>query len=327
MGGSSVQQPPVPDAGNIIGQDASVNRLDQFTPFGNLTFSGPNNRVANLNFSPEIQGLFNQMMGLQGDALGSAQNLFGGGSFGQGINLDQFSGIQQGFDESGIDFENFDETGLPQIPGDFGEFQSGIEDALFNRGSRLLNPQFDRQEEQLRQTLANQGLFSGDQAAGEQFQIQGENKNRAFADLADQSVLRGGQEASRQLANILGARGQGLQEQGFDNQASGLRAGLAQQQLQNNNAGRQQGLLEQLGIQQGDMAQLAQLMQLGSPNTPGLSDFFGPGQVDVLGAEGLEANVRNQNFQGELQQRSGFLDGLFGLGSAGIGAFGEIKSS
>jgi len=380
---STPQAPPVPDPREIAELDAEFNRIDQFTPFGSLVFGGDSRNEATLSFSPEIQALFNQQLDVDSGLLGQALTRLGGldpnqidlSSFGPiqsdaGLNNLNFSGLpgidpsmfglgpgQQDALQRGISLE-----GLPEIPTDINQFRGDVEDAFFQRGRQLLNPEFQRQEESLNQRLANQGLPQGSEAFGEQSQIFGENRNRAFQDLANQSILTGGQEASRQLANILGARQQGFGErlgQGqFNNQAIMSEFGrnigafganaqarsqltgeqfqegqfnnlVGQQNLQNQNAGRVQALSEALGIRGNAFNELASLLGLQQVQQPGLSNFFGPGQVDTLGGFGLAQNQANANYQGALNQQQGALGGLFGLGSAalsGAGAAGGFGS-
>ena len=67
---------PSPDE---IGQaGARYNRIDQYTPWGSLTYSGPDRSVATQQLPPEMLALQNQMMGLRGGALAQLLARFGG---------------------------------------------------------------------------------------------------------------------------------------------------------------------------------------------------------------------------------------------------------
>ncbi len=59
--------------------------------------------------------------------------------------------------------------------------------------------------------------------------------------------------------------------------------------------------------------------------TPGLNGFFSPSGVDVNGSASIAANAANQNYNALMQQYSGNLQGLYGLGSAGIAAFSDRR--
>ena len=66
-GSTTVQSP---DPFTVAQADATFNRINQFTPFGNLTFSNDGqgiNNVATMSLNPQLAGLFNQ--GLINDQL------------------------------------------------------------------------------------------------------------------------------------------------------------------------------------------------------------------------------------------------------------------
>lgn len=307
--GGSTTTVQAPDPREVAGAEAEYNRINQVTPFGNLTFSGPNRNTATLEFTPEMQQLFNTRMGID-QSLASAGGERIGALDPNPINLDQFGPIQ-----STAGFSQYNPTGLPEIPTDMGAYRNNIEDAYFQRGRRLLDPTYQRQEEQLRQTLANQGLPSTGNAFLDQFDQFNTSRNSAYGNLANEAVMYGGQEASRLLADALASRGQlyneGLTTTGFNNQ-------LLQQDLMNANAGRVQGLNEATGIRGNQFNEMAALLGLQQVQAPQMSNFFAPGQVDILGANqlGLQANMFNAQQQN--QMNSGKNSGLAGLGSAYI---------
>ena len=318
---SGPKQPTPPDPYEIARADSEFNRINQNTPFGSLEFSGENNNIANMTFSPEIQALFDQQTNLSGQTLDQAGQRLAGLDQNP-IDMSMFNGIQQ---DAGL--SEFNPTGLPEVPGDFNQLRKDQEDAFFQRGRRLLEPQFQRQNEGLQQQLANQGLVANDEASLDQFDQFNDNRNRTFQDLADQSIQRGGDEMQRELANILSTRGQLFGEQ-F--QESGFNNNVRQQGLQNNNAGRLQGLQEQLGSRGQQFNEFASLMGLGQTQMPGLENFFGPGQTDFLGAQALNQQQQNNNFNASTGNKNAGLGGLFGLGSSLItgagnaGGFGNL---
>ena len=286
MGKKSAPSAPQPvDPYEVARADAEFNRIDQFTPAGSLTFSGENRNQANLEFSPEVQALFDQQLQLDGTMLGSSLDRLGMMDPNQ-IDLSQFGPIQSNIDRSGLGFgapdmnglpglniPNFGTVGpgpeqqgaanffgpsygiqqgiegvglptfgsdatvqqgvvfsnLPDLPQDFNALRTNVEDAMFQRGRRLMEPQFGRQEDALRDRLANQGLPQSSDAFLDQYDQFNTNRNLAYQDLSDRSVLMGGQEASRQFANALAGRQQGVGEimsQGqFANQAAGQQFG------------------------------------------------------------------------------------------------------
>ena len=266
--------PPVADPSKIIQAQADVNRIDQFTPAGSLTFGGPNRREATLEFSPEIQALFDQQLGLDSSLLGAAQNAIPG---------------IEGLISSPLSTE-----GLPELPQNFDAFRDDISQQFFDRSSGLLNRQFDRDEDRLRQTLANQGLQSGGDAFGQEFGDFNIQRGETFGRLANESVLFGGQEASRALAGQAGLRSQGFQERGQ--------------------------------VRGSQFNELASLLGLQQTQQPGLQNFFAPGQVNALDAFGLQQSGLQSNFNtqsGAASDAKGATAQLLGtLGGAGIGKGG-----
>ncbi len=256
MGKKDPVQPP--DPLEVAQTDASFNRIDQFTPTGNLTFSdregGPAgaNNVATLTLPPEIQALFESQT--QSD-----QSL---------LNL--ALGRQEGF-----------EQGLPSLIEGLSTSGGEVKDAFFDQGSALLNRSFDRDEDRLRNSLANRGLTGAGtlelgEAASTEFGVFGERKNQAFSDLALESVQRGiGTELTD--ANI----------------------------RQSNRATQFNELASLLGLQQ--------------VSQPGLNNFFTPGRTDTAAGFALNQQGQIANAEAGSGITSGILSGLFGLGAAQIG--------
>lgn len=260
--------PPAPDPRQIAQTEAEFNRLDQYTPFGSLTFSGPNRNQANLSLSPELQQLFGQQVGTDLALGGLTQQAIPGLS----------SLVNQPFSPQGL--PALDIPNAPSLP-DYNAFRSDIERAYFDRSRGLLDEQFGREEDRLRQTLANQGLQSGGEAFDTEFGNFNRRRGDTYSNLAQDAVLYGGQEASRALADQLGITG--LQNQ------------FAQQQLQNAAGIRGQMFGEQSATRSGNFNELASL--LGLPQTtgiPGLQNFFAPSQTGVGDAYALnQASVNN----------------------------------
>ncbi len=308
-----------PDPYDVARADARFNRIDQITPYGNLTYSGPDRNIATLSLGDELQNIFDQRLQVDDAMIGSALDRLAGFDPSQ-IDLSQFGPIQS---DAGL--QQFDPStlGLPAIPTDLEGYRSNVEDALFNRADRLMAPVFQRQESQLLDRLANQGLPQGNQAYNTELDVFGDNVNQAYADLADRAVLAGGAESSRLLADALGARGQlfgeGLSTVGFNNAA-------LQQALMNQNAARTQGLNEAMGIRGNAFNELASLLGLQQVQAPQMQNFFAPGQVDMIGAQNLAMQGQMFNANQQNQMNAAALGGLYGLGSAaltgGMGMFG-----
>jgi hypothetical protein len=324
---STPQAPPPIDPYRTAQVDAEFNRIDQFTPWGSLTYSGPNRNQATLNLNALLQNNIDEQMRndlsmtqMAGERLGNLDP--------NQIDLSQFGPIQSEIDTSfydpryldyggaGLDYGNaLDLNRLPDLPQDVGALRDEVESAFFNRADRLLAPKYEQMERGLRDTLANQGLPQADEAYNTEFSNFYDERGRTYGDLANSAVLFGGQEASRELQNALAARAQGFGEAGSVLDWLGSEAGfnnaVDQQRL-----ARGQGLQEAVGIRGNAFNELAALMGLQQVQAPQLNSFYGPGQVDYLGAAGLSANQAMQQYQMDMQRSNAGLGGLFSLGSS-----------
>lgn len=71
-GGSDI---PAFDVEAAITKSAQVNRLNQTTPFGSLTYSGPYRRNLNFELSPELQNLLDLQTGFGGQSVALGQGM------------------------------------------------------------------------------------------------------------------------------------------------------------------------------------------------------------------------------------------------------------
>lgn len=302
--------PPAPDPNQIINAESQANRVNQVTPYGNLTYSGPNNNTATLDLNPDVQNLLNGQMGISQGLLDQAHTAlgqlpqgnpyagFGVGSsvpglqtIGQsqnpqaptlgsvGVAAQNTPNLQQSI--GGLNFGN-----AAPLPQNYQGFNQNAANAFYNNSAGLLNQQFNRDQGALDQKLANQGLQSGGAAYNDQYNQFLTNKNQQFGNLANQAVMFGGQDASRQLADQLALRGQGTNEaqalfgagltQGnFGNQAAlsqfGLGSTQRDQQLQNQMLGNETAS-QQFGLQN---QQLSNQMNLANQNNAARGQAFG----------------------------------------------------
>ncbi len=203
FGGGGGDAPPAPDyrgaaeataAGNQTAAQIAANasRLNQFTPYGNLTYSpvegsaiDPTTGQPNANF--QRYSATQTLTPAQQQQLDANQRL----QFGLTGAAEQGLGAARGL------FSNptVDMNGLPNPIG--GE---GAQAAIMQR----LQPQMDRQREQLRTQLLNQGIGMGNEAYSGAMTDQNQREN----DLLTQAALQG-------INLDIGARGRGLQERAY----------------------------------------------------------------------------------------------------------------
>jgi len=150
----------------------NANRINQFTPYGNLTynytpeFDAEGNETGRgwsqtMNLTPQAQQALDQQLALNQ-------------KYGEVANI--------GFDRARSIFENpeLDVGALPQRGINVGQT---AQEAILSR----LNPQLSQQEEALRTRLANQGITLGSDAYNREMMAQGQRAN----DLMMQAALQG----------------------------------------------------------------------------------------------------------------------------------------
>lgn len=310
MGKKSSDTPPPPDPSATIRAQQEANQITQYTPSGNLVFGtvGPNGE-----FTPRNSGTATQIqetpiqaqlrkLGETG-AINLANVLVPGTTSLPSVNPANLPGLT-----SELNF-----SGLPGLPSDVSATRDKAEKAYFERGLALLNPELAKRESQLRQRLSDQGIPVNSEAASGQFGDLARferTRNEALSNLADQAVLQGGNEATRDITNALAVRGQGVGEQV---QGANL-AGSARQQLFGETEAQRAARLQELASFLGGQAF--------NPNPAAATgSFFTPGQVDVLGANQLALNQGNLQAGLNSQYNNALMGGLFDLaGAAGSAA-------
>ena len=162
---------------------AAANRVNQITPYGQLTYtrdptavSPDEGHIATTTLSPVEQQKLNQTNNLELGLLGTAQRGIG--------SVDQLLSTGGRLDESRL--------AQNSISG------QTVQDAIFSR----LSPQLDRDRESLRTRLANQGLFNGSEGYNNSVTDEGKRENDLYIQAALQGIGTG--QTSRQ---------QGIQEQ------------------------------------------------------------------------------------------------------------------
>lgn len=180
---SAPSPPPPPDPSIAIAANAKANRINTVTPFGTTKFTSPAGAVSDVTrtdtLSPSQQRQLDQRNSLGEALLGIGQQQIGQ------------------FDTSPLRFKTAD---------------SGQNQA-FNRQLGLLQPDFTRQEDALRQRLSNQGIPEGSVLFDNELRKLRETQGRVKAGLANQADVTGQNQAISQrtqnfneLAALLGGQ-------------------------------------------------------------------------------------------------------------------------
>ena len=152
-------------AGNLAAarQQTSANRVNQYTPYGSLTYKdlGNDKWEQHQTLTPQAQATLDKQMALS-DKYADTAN----------AGFDKVQGL--------LSNPELDMSQLPQRAINVGQT---AQDAIMSR----LRPQLDQQDEALRTRLANQGITLGSDAYGKEMTAQGQRGN----DLQLQAALQG----------------------------------------------------------------------------------------------------------------------------------------
>lgn len=168
-------------------QSGSAPKLSDYQTGGaSSDMSGLPQWTSQVNLSPESQAIFDSYM--------RQQNQLGG------LSESALNQVGQAYASP----YNYDSLAPLYGEGDLTAARNKTEEAIYSR----LNPQFSKDEEALRSRLINQGIGQGSQAYSREM----ENFNQMKNDARMQTVLAGGAESDRALAQSLSLRQQGIQE-------------------------------------------------------------------------------------------------------------------
>lgn len=298
---------PQIDPSALVQQQAQANRISQFGPQGNLIFG---NIGSNGQFNPSTgqaaavveESPFNQRyrMGNEDLAL-TAQNLAAPRVFNlpaAPIDTTNLPGFRSSFDWSKID----------RVPSsnDFSADATAVEKATFDRAMGLLNPQFEKQENRLDQTLANRGIPMGSEAyTGAQTDFR-RARDEALNKAALDAVAAGRAEQSRLFGQALTGHQAGLGDQ------------TAEAQLANTT--RAQQVQEQQALRTGNLQEIAAMLGIAPVSPVEAKSFFGPSPVDVTGPASLQQQSAIAAANRNAQNQNALYQGIGALGSAAIGA-------
>jgi hypothetical protein len=262
MGKSSPKPPPAPDPQVVAAAqtqqnkdtaiaNAALNRIDQVTPWGNLTYS-QNGMDANgipkytqtINLSPEQQQLMQSgdkisqalanlglsQLGTTSETLGKPFNYDGAPQVGSPSAVNA-GGIQRGLSGSGRIQNRVDMSGVPALIGGdkLAEDLNTQRDALYKQQSAFLDPQWKQDQSDLENKLISQGITQNSDAWNRAVGDFSRNKEFSYNNARNSAITGGGAEQSRLfglgLAANQNAYGQALNNAQFANSAQAQRFG------------------------------------------------------------------------------------------------------
>lgn len=213
-------------------ETAAINRPNQYTPYGSLTWTQSGGTPGTLDNDAYTQAVNSwRESGSQG-TMPSADQFRSGGTSGQWsshVDLDprvqrlldtqlQLSGGLQGAQNSALDAVTrsqsvpYDYSSAPAMPQADDAARQRVESALYDRARSRLDPLWEQRDSTNRSTLMNRGIVENSDAFRRNIDDFGRSRNDDYQQATWNSIINGGQEQSRLFNMGMAARQQGVNE-------------------------------------------------------------------------------------------------------------------
>lgn len=234
MGGKSSKPPPPPNyaaaareesRGDMLAaqQATEANRVNQVTPYGDLTYTRGEGEFHQEGYDAAMQRYNRQLRQFQRNGYrgqppvppNRAEYTTGNNTWtatqtlspeqqqlldaNQQLQLGMTDLAGQGLEQARdvLSNPNLDTSGLPDWISDVDasdEARQQAQDAIYNRATRYLDPQYEKRQAALETQLANQGLARGTEAFGSALDEFTGQRDLAYADARDRAIMGGNQE-------------------------------------------------------------------------------------------------------------------------------------
>jgi hypothetical protein len=225
---------------------ANLNRIDQYTPQGSLTYSqngtnadGTPRWSQTQTLSADEQAKYDlgnraaiAMSKLANDNVANVQNaqskafsydgmtplqtsIGGGNPYSISSGPTGSYGVQNSIGNEGGDIQDrLDYSNLSRLPGidDFSGDARRVADSVYGQATSRLDPAFSQREDDTRSRLAAQGISENSDAYRREIGNFNRDRNDAYNDAAYRAQQAGGNEQSRIFGMAMGARQQGQNE-------------------------------------------------------------------------------------------------------------------
>ena len=200
-------------AGDLISAQSKAQQINTNTPFGSLTYGVDSSGRTTANYAPSSAfsglstGIGNYLQSGINDNFntnGVAKHLNNAGINAQGLTsgLPELGNPQDLVNGLG-NFGSIDTSGLPNINQDFGAMSKQAQDATYQSGIGLLQPQLDLQRRRTQQQLADQGLPISGEAYNSEMNRLDTSQGQQMNNLALASVLAGNDRQSQLYGQAL----------------------------------------------------------------------------------------------------------------------------
>lgn len=238
---------------------ANLNRINQVTPQGSLTYTqtgtnsdGTPQYTQTQTLSADEQAKYDQqnkvalaLGGLANDNIGRVA-----ATQGKDFNFSGATPLKTSVDTSGLPALStgpssvagaggiqrlLDYSGLTKLPGtdDFSADAKRVQDAVYSQAASRLDPRFSQEDNDMKAALAAKGISENSDAYRRELDNFARAKNDAYQTAVNNSITAGSGEQSRLFNLALAARQQGKSE--IDTQGEFANAAQQQQYAQNDN--------------------------------------------------------------------------------------------
>jgi len=229
--------------------------------------------------------------------------------------------------------QSLDYSGSPKLPGvdDFSADADKVRDAYYQKQTSMLDPQYEKAQNQQTAQLANQGIMPGSEAYKNAWDEQNRAKSFDYDNARTSAILAGGNEQSRLFGLGLQARQQDVGEKttqgNFYNSSVGQDFGQNLQSGQFANQARAQALGEQLTERQLPLNEFNALRSASQIQTPqfGNTPQTSMQPTNVMGAYQNQYQGQLNNYNSQVGANNNLQSGLFSLGGAALNYFSDIR--
>lgn len=320
---------------------ANLNRIDQYTPQGSITYTqtgtnadGTPKYAQHQQLSPDQMAIYNQQTGiskaLNGLAAGNIDRVTQAQQ--TPFNFDKMNPLQSAQSNGDQLQTSLDFSKLKPVVGQgdmsFSDIAKTAADTVYKQAASRLDPQYSQLEAGERNRLINSGISENSEAYRQAMDNFGRQRTDAYNQANYSSIGAGLAAQQQEFDQSLAGRQQGVNELGmaggFKNSALSQQFNTNTQAANQNNAIRQQQIDEAAYLRNLPINDIAALMGTsGGVSQPQFNDFaqVGVAAPDYQGAVYANFNAANQQYQAAQQARSQGLGGIFGLaGSLGSAA-------
>jgi hypothetical protein len=177
-----------------VRESAKVNAVNQYTPYGSITYQKDANGVP-ISQTSSLTPLQQQAL----DQQNQLATVLGGKALEQSGNLPQ-------------DKYSLDQFGALPTNADFTAQGKQVQDAFYGKQMGMLDPTFTQESRALEQNIANRGLPIAGEAAKTLEDNQARRQNDARQQAAMSAILAGGNEQTRLYNQSMQNRTQGINE-------------------------------------------------------------------------------------------------------------------